>query len=97
MGNVFGECHAFCRLMTTSIYFAKRLANTNVYLYRLTKDSILFEWLSKVVTPDGTTLPLVYIILYVVDLVFVLNIQVILYINATRGTLKMCISSAVVC
>ena len=41
--------------------FRKKLADTNVYLYRLTKDSTFFEWLSKVVTPDGLTLSLVYI------------------------------------
>jgi hypothetical protein len=44
------------------------------------------------------TLPLVYVVVYVVDLILVLKIhvQVILYINATRETLEMCISWAVV-
>jgi hypothetical protein len=50
------------------------------------------------VAPDGLSLPLVCIIVYVVDLVLVLNIQVILYIKATptRETFEMCISLAVV-
>ena len=56
--------------------FRKTLADTNVYLHRLTNDSILVEWLYKVVTPDGPTLPLIYIIVCVVDLVLVLNIHV---------------------
>jgi hypothetical protein len=46
-----------------------------------TKVSTLFECLSKVVTPDGPSRHLVYLI--VVDLVLVLNIQVIMYINTT--------------
>ena len=48
---------------------------------RPTKVTTLFECLSKVVTPDGPSLHLVYIL--VVDLVLVLNIQVIMYINDT--------------
>ena len=34
------------------------------------------------------TLPLLYIVVYVVEFVHVLNIQSILYINATQGNLK---------
>ena len=48
---------------------------------RPTKVSTLLECLSKVVTPDGPSLHLVYII--VVDLVLVLNIEIIMYINVT--------------
>jgi hypothetical protein len=46
---------------------------------RPTKVSTLFECLSKVVMSDGPSLHLFYIM--VVDLVVVLNIQVIMYIN----------------
>jgi hypothetical protein len=43
--------------------------------------STLIEWISKVVTPDGPSLHLVYIM--VVDLVLVLNIEIIMYRNVT--------------
>ena len=39
------------------------------------------KWLSKVVTPNGPSLHIVYIM--VVDLVLVLNIEIIMYINVT--------------
>jgi hypothetical protein len=50
---------------------------------------LLFEWRSEVVTPDYPTLPLFYIIVYGVDFVLALNTNSILYINSTRGNLKM--------
>ena len=55
---------------------------------------LLFEWRSKVVTPDYPTLPLFYIIVYGVDLFLLLNIQVIMYINIT---LKFTIMSSIWC
>lgn len=50
---------------------------------------LLFEWLSKVVTPDYPTLSLFYIILYGVDFVLVLNISSILYTDVTPRNFKM--------
>jgi hypothetical protein len=60
----------FLQVNDNVLIFRKKLADTNVYLYRPTKDSILFEWLSKVVTPDGSALPLVYIIYMLLTLFF---------------------------
>jgi len=58
------------------------VAVAKVYIYSLNEIPIV----SKVVVPVGTTLPSLYIVLYVVDFVLVLNIK---SINNNQGNLNM--------
>ena len=58
------------------------VAVAKVYIYSLNEIPIV----SKVVVPIGTTLPSLYIVLYVVDFVLVLNIK---SINNNQGNLNM--------
>jgi hypothetical protein len=75
--------------VSNSFFLFKSKCNVSRWRTRGVLLLLLFEWRSKVVTPDYPTLPLFYIIVYGVDFVLVLKTTSIMYIHSTRGNFKM--------